>query len=192
MKFKISGRKIQYGDCKGENILIPGIKSEKDIPEKVKTFFNNSYEFLEYLVGKENIIYAEIHYDEDTPHMHFYFLPVVNLVRRKVYETDKDGNLIKHEVIGNDGNKKLLPIQNKDADGKNMFTIEKGKFLNCDQFWKELGGKASFAKIQDDYNEFITNKGYKLFRGTIGDNVYHKTKAQNEIEDMNKQIEKIK
>ena len=33
-----------------------------------------------------------IHYDEDTPHMHFYFLPVVNQVRRKVFETDKDGN----------------------------------------------------------------------------------------------------
>ena len=73
-----------------------------------------------------------------------------------------------------------------------MFTIEKGKFLNCDQFWKELGGKASFAKIQDDYNEFITDKGYKLFRGNIGDNVYHKTKAQKEIEDMNKQIEEMK
>jgi len=192
MKFKISGRKIQYGDRKGEDILIPDIKTENDIPERVKTFFNDSYEFLENLVGKENIIYAEIHYDEDTPHMHFYFLPVVNQVRRKVFETDKDGNLIKHEVIGKDGNKKLLPIQKKDADGKNMFTIEKGKFLNCDQFWKELGGKASFAKIQDDYNEFITNKGYKLFRGNIGDNVYHKTKAQKEIEDMNKQIEEMK
>lgn len=192
MKFKKSGRKIQYGDHKGEDILIPDIKSENDIPEKVKTFFDDSYEFLENLVGKENIIYAEIHYDEDTPHMHFYFLPVVNQVRRKVFETDKDGNLIKHEVVGKDGNKKLLPIQKKDADGKNMFTIENGKFLNCDQFWKELGGKASFAKIQDDYNKFITDKGYKLFRGKIGDNVYHKTKAQKEIEDMNKQLEEMK
>ena len=92
MKFKISGRKIQYGNRKGEDLLIPDIKNENDIPEKVKTFFNDSYEFLENLVGKENIIYAEIHYDEDTPHMHFYFLPVVNQVRRKVFETDKDGN----------------------------------------------------------------------------------------------------
>lgn len=45
--------------------------------------------------------------------MHFYFLPVVNEVKRKVFETDKDGNLLKHEVIGKDGNKKLLPIQKK-------------------------------------------------------------------------------
>ena len=192
MNFKPSGRKIEYGKNKGEEILIPDIKDEKDIPEKVKTFFKDSYNFLEDLIGKENIVYAEVHYDEDTPHMHFYFIPVVNEVKRKVFETDSKGNLVKHEVIGKDGIKKLLPIQKKDASGKNMFTTEKGKFVNCDQFWKEKGGKASYAKIQDDYNKYINDKGYNLFRGNIGDNVYHKTKAQKEIEDMNNQIEEMK
>ena len=192
MNFKPSGRKIEYGKNKGEDILIPDIKDEKDIPEKVKTFFKDSYDFLEDLVGKENIVYAEVHYDEDTPHMHFYFIPVVNEVKRKVFETDSKGNLAKHEVTGKDGIKKLLPIQKKDANGKNMFTTEKGKFVNCDQFWKEKGGKASYAKIQDDYNKYINDKGYNLFRGNIGDNVYHKTKAQKEIEDMNNQIEEMK
>ena len=192
MNFKPSGRKIEYGKNKGEDILIPNIKDEKDIPEKVKTFFKDSYDFLEDLVGKENIVYAEVHYDEDTPHMHFYFIPVVNEVKRKVFETDSKGNLIKHEVIGKDGIKKLLPIQKKDASGKNMFTTEKGKFVNCDQFWKEKGGKASYAKIQDDYNKYINDKGYNLFRGNIGDNVYHKTKAQKQIEDMNNQIDEMK
>ena len=192
MNFKPSGRKIEYGKNKGEDILIPDIKDEKDIPEKVKTFFKDSYDFLEDLVGKENIVYVEVHYDEDTPHMHFYFIPVVNEVKRKVFETDSKGNLVKHEVTGKDGIKKLLPIQKKDASGKNMFTTEKGKFVNCDQFWKEKGGKASYAKIQDDYNKYINDKGYNLFRGNIGDNVYHKTKAQKEIEDMNNQIEEMK
>lgn len=192
MNFKPSGRKIEYGKNKGEDILIPNIKDEKDIPEKVKTFFKDSYDFLKDLVGKENIVYAEVHYDEDTPHMHFYFIPVVNEVKRKVFETDSKGNLVKHEVTGKDGIKKLLPIQKKDANGKNMFTTEKGKFVNCDQFWKEKGGKASYAKIQDDYNKYINDKGYNLFRGNIGDNVHHKTKAQKEIEDMNNQIEEMK
>ena len=192
MNFKPSDRKIEYRKNKGEDILIPDIKDEKDIPEKVKTFFKDSYDFLEDLVGKENIVYAEVHYDEDTPHMHFYFIHVVNEVKRKVFETDSKGNLVKHEVTGKDGIKKLLPIQKKDASGKNMFTTEKGKFVNCDQFWKEKGGKASYAKIQDDYNKYINDKGYNLFRGNIGDNVYHKTKAQKEIEDMNNQIEEMK
>ncbi len=149
MKFKKSDRIHQVGKDKGKPILIPDIKSSEDIPEKVKEFFDSSYEFLENLVGKENIVYAEIHYDEDTPHMHFYFLPVVNEVKRKLFEKDKNGNLVKHEVIGKDGNKKLMPIQKKDSNGNNMFETIQGKFLNCDQFWKELGGKTSYAKIQD-------------------------------------------
>ena len=86
----------------------------------------------------------------------------------------------------------MYPVQKKDKDGKNIFKVEKGKFLNCDQFWKTLGGKTSYAKIQDDYNKFITEKGYNLFRGNIGDNKYHKTKAQKEIEDLNEQISEMK
>lgn len=192
MKFKESNRIYQVGKKKGQPILIPDIKSENDIPEKVKNFFDDSFQFLENLVGKENIVYAEIHYDEDTPHMHFYFLPIVDEVRRKVFETDQNGNLVKHEVIGKDGNKKLLPIQKKDENGKNMFVVEKGKFLNCDQFWKNKGGKTSYAKIQDDYNKYITEKGFNLYRGNIGANVLHRTKAQKEIDDLNEQINEMK
>ena len=86
----------------------------------------------------------------------------------------------------------MLPIQKKDQNGKNMFKIEKGKFLNCDQFWKDLGGKTSFAKIQDEYNKYILEKGFNLFRGNIGDNKHHKTKAQKEIEDLNIQLNEMK
>ena len=192
MKFKESERIIQVGKNKGKKILIPDIKSEEDIPEKVKTFFDDSYKFLENLVGKENIIYSAIHYDEDTSHMHFYFLPIVNEVKRKIFETDSNGNIIYCEKTGKDGNKKMLPIQKKDQNGKNMFKIEKGKFLNCDQFWKDLGGKTSFAKIQDEYNKYILEKGFNLFRGNIGDNKHHKTKAQKEIEDLNIQLNEMK
>lgn len=192
MKFKESDRIYQVGKKKGQPVLVPDIKTDNDIPEKVKQFFNDSYNFLEQLVGKENIVYAEVHYDEDTPHMHFYFLPVVNEVRRKVFETDNNGIIIKYEVVGKDGIARLVPIQKKDKDGKNMYTTEKGKFLNCDQFWKDKGGKASFAKIQNDFNKYITEKGFNLYRGNIGDNIEHKTKAQQEIDELNAQINTIK
>ena len=192
MKFKASDRIQQVGKNKGKPIYIPDIKSDEDIPEKVKDFFKDSYNFLEELVGKDNIVYAEVHYDEDTPHLQFYFIPVVNEVKRKVFETDTNGNIIYREGIDKKGNKKMYPVQKKDKDGKNIFKVEKGKFLNCDQFWKTLGGKTSYAKIQDDYNKFITEKGYNLFRGNIGDNKYHKTKAQKEIEDLNEQISEMK
>ena len=192
MKFKESDRVYQVGKKKGRPVLVPDIKTSNDIPDKVKNFFDEGYTFLEQLVGKENIVYAEVHYDEDTPHMHFYFLPVVTEVRRKVFETNSNGTIIKHEVVGKDGITKLVPIQKKDENGKIMYTTEKGKFLNCDQFWKDKGGKTSFAKIQDDYNKYITEKGFNLYRGNIGDNVQHKTKAQQEIDELNAQINDIK
>lgn len=192
MKFKDSGRTHQVGHDKGKPILVPDIKSDDDIPEKVKEFFNDSYNFLENLVGKDNVVYAQIHYDEDTPHLHFYFMPIVNEVKRKVFETDTNGNIIYREGIDKKGNKKMYPVQKKDKNGKNIFKTETGKFLNCDQFWKTLGGKTSYAKIQDDYNKYITEKGYHLFRGNIGDNKHHKTKAEKEIEDLNEQISEMK
>ena len=192
MKFKESNRTHQVGKDKGKPILVPDIKSKEDIPKKVMDFFDDSYKFLEELVGKDNIVYAEIHFDEDTPHLQFYFIPVVDEVKRKVFKTDTNGNIIYREGIDKKGNKKMYPVQKKDKDGKNIFKVEKGKFLNCDQFWKTLGGKTSYAKIQDDYNKFITEKGYNLFRGNIGDNKHHKTKAQKEIEDLNEQISEMK
>ena len=191
MKFVDSGRIHQRGKNKGKPILVPDIKSIEDIPDKVREFFDESYKFLENIVGKENIVYAGIHYDEDTPHMHFYFLPVVNNVKRKVFEKDKDGNLIKHEVIDKNGYTKLLPIQKKDENGKNMFEIQKGRFLNCDQFWKQLGGKASYARIQDKYNEYIINKGFNLYRGNIGNNIEHQDKATYTLNELQAQIDNI-
>lgn len=192
MKFKANDRIQQVGKDKGKPIYISDIKSDDDIPEKVKIFFKDSYNFLEELVGKDNIVYAEVHYDEDTPHMHFYFMSIVDEVRRKVFETDLNGNIIYREGIDKKENKKMYPVQKKDENGKNIFKVEQGKFLNCDQFWKALGGKVSYAKIQDDYNKYITEKGYKLFRGNIGDNKHHITKVKKEIEDLNEQIEEMK
>ena len=134
MKFKESNRTHQVGKDKGKPILVPDIKSKEDIPEKVKKFFDESYSFLENLVGKDNVIYAEIHYDEDTPHLHFYFMPIVSVVKRKVFETDSNGNIVYREGIDKKGNKKMYPVQKKEINGKNIFKTETGKFLNCDQF----------------------------------------------------------
>ena len=188
MKFKESNRTHQVGKDKGKPILVPDIKSKENIPKKVMDFFNDSYKFLEELVGKDNVVYAEIHFDEDTPHLQLYFIPVVNEVKRKVFETDTNGNIIYREGI----DKKCIQFKRKIKTEKTFLRLKKGIFLNCDQFWKTLGGKTSYAKIQDNYNKFITEKGYNLFRGNIGDNKHHKTKAQKEIEDLNEQISEMK
>ncbi len=192
MKFKDSGRTYQVGEKEGQPILVPDIKNENDIPEKIKEYFKESYDFLSKYVGSENVVYASVHLDEDTPHMHFYFTPVVNEVRRKTFVTDNNNNLIKKEIIDKHGNKKLVPIQLKDENGKNIYTVEKGKFLNSDQFWKDKGGKTSFAKAQDEYNEYINSKGFNLFRGEIGSNKEHIDKATHNYNSIKNNVDNLK
>ena len=41
-----------------------------------KRFFQDSYDFLANRYGAENVISATVHLDEQTPHMHFNFVPV--------------------------------------------------------------------------------------------------------------------
>ena len=158
---------------------------------RAKKFFDESLNFIKEYVGSENIRYAAIHLDESTPHMHIYFTPVVNEVKRKVFELDENGHQLKHEIINKNGEKKLVPIQKKDENGKNIYETVKGKFLNSDQFWKQKGGNASYTLLQDDYNEFIKSKGFNLFRGEIGGDKTHLTNAmkqQIELNALNREI----
>lgn len=187
MKFENTGEFHTEGKYKGEPIQKALIKSKEDIPEKVLEYFNYSNEFMCNLVGKENVIYSAIHFDENTPHMHFYFTPIVHEVKRKVFETDKDGHQILKPYITKDGIEKMIPIQKKDENGKNVYEIEYGNFLNSDQFWKDKGFKTSYAKIQDEYNKFINEKGFNLDRGEVGANKHHLTKAEKQLKDLQEQ-----
>ena len=57
--------------------------------EESRRYFQESYNFIcNYKnLGEENIISAVVHIDEDTPHMHLLFIPVVHI-------KDKQGNKI--------------------------------------------------------------------------------------------------
>lgn len=57
--------------------------------EESKRYFKESYDFIcKYKnLGEQNIISAVVHMDEDAPHMHLLFIPVV-------HTTDKQGNKI--------------------------------------------------------------------------------------------------
>ncbi len=192
MNFEDTGRLYLTGEHKGESVEKTIIKKKEDIPEKVLEYFQSSHDFMCDLVGKENVVYSAVHFDEDTPHMHFYFTPVVNEVHRKVFETDNEGKQIMKSYINKDGIEKMIPIQKKDENGNNMYVIEKGKFLNSDQFWKNKGFKTSYAKIQDDYNKYITDKGFNLDRGEICANKHHLTKAEKQLQELQEETKIIK
>lgn len=59
-------------------------------PEDTKQFFEQAKTFLEEEYGKENLLYATVHMDEKTPHMHYGVVPIT-----------KDGRLSAKEVVGN-------------------------------------------------------------------------------------------
>ena len=191
LPMKDTGRVHIEGKHIGEPIFCPDIKSKEDIPEPVLEYFNESYRFLSNIVGKENVVYAGVHFDEDTPHMHFYFLPVVDHVRRKVFETDESGKRLTKQIYTKNNTIKNVPIQKLNEKGKPIQEVEYGKFLNTDEFWKQLGGKASFARLQDQYNEYITSKGFELDRGEIGANKHHQDKAEHNIKVLEDKIDKL-
>jgi hypothetical protein len=192
MEFKDTGEFYKTGDNAGKPIRHVIIDDNHKLPTEIKRFFDESLNFISNFVGKENIRYAAIHLDESTPHLHIYFTPVVNEVKRKVFELDENGHQLKHEITNKKGEKKLVPIQKKDDNGKNIYETVKGKFLNSDQFWKQKGGNASYTLLQDDYNEFIKSKGFNLFRGEIGGDKTHLTNAMKQQIELNALNQEIK
>lgn len=61
-----------------ENSKAISLLNSKDNKNKyLDNFFKETYNFLADKYGKENIISANVHLDETTPHMHFAFVPVV-------------------------------------------------------------------------------------------------------------------
>ncbi len=181
LPMKATDRIHKEGKHIGEPILCPDLKAKEDIPNKVYEFFNESYNFVSNYVGKDNIVYASIHMDEDTPHLHIYWLPVVDSVQRKLFQTDENGKRITKEIVKEDGTIKQIPVLSKDPNGKQIYKIEYGNFLDNDQFWKQRGGLNSYAKMQDAFNEYITSKGFDLDRGKIGAHKQHQEKLEYTI-----------
>ena len=96
--------------------------------EENKRYFEESYKFIcEYKnLGKQNIISAVVHMDEDTPHMHLLFIPVVHTI-------DKQGNKI-DKVCCRDfwkGKNSYRDLQNayfKHVSEK-LFNLERGELV---------------------------------------------------------------
>lgn len=191
LPFKETDRKYKTGKKEGQNIWTPDIKSKDDIPEEVIKYFDEIYNFLKELVGEENIVMAQVHFDEYTSHLQAYFLPVVDEVKRKCYQRDKDGNLIKEIKKDRNGKDKEVLILFRDKNGEMVYETVKGKFLNNDQFWKDLSGRNSFSKLQDRFNKYITSKGFNLDRGEIGANKVHQTKLEYKINELKSEVNNL-
>ena len=73
---------------------------DNQTPEDTKQFFEYAKEFLEQEYGKDNLLYATVHMDEKTPHMHYGVVPITD-----------DGRLSAKEVVGS--KKTLIEFQDR-------------------------------------------------------------------------------
>ena len=100
--------------------------------------------------------------------------------------------MIKEKSLTKDGKETYTPKLLRGKDGKIVYEDIKGNFLNNDQFWKSRGGKTSYANLQDSFNKFITDKGFKLYRGDIGANVEYQSKLEYQVKELEAQLDGIK
>lgn len=192
MKLKNTDRIYQSGDKKGQIVKVPNIKSKDDIPQAVTYFFDSCMDFLKDYVGEENIVLAQIHYDEDTPHLQAYFMPILNEINKKCYEKDNNGNIIKEKYTNKNGEISFKSKLLRDEFGKIVYKKVKGNFLNNDQFWKNKGGKNSFFNAQNSFNKFINERGFNLDRGEIGANKKHTTKLEYELGELKAELKDLR
>src|SRR5699024_2756719 len=89
---------------------------DNQTPEDTKQFFEYAKEFLEQEYGKDNLLYATVHMDEKTPHMHYGVVPITD-----------DGRLSAKEVVGN--KKALTEFQDRFNEYVNQrgYDLERGQ-----------------------------------------------------------------
>ena len=62
------------------------------------------------------------------------------------------------------------------------------KRINCSEFWK---GRDSYSKLQDEYYDFITNRGYDLERGIKGSTAEHLSVAEYKLKKSSEQLAEV-
>lgn len=70
---------VHLSKRKDVNVLCDWVvTAPKDLPEnQLNSFFRHTVDFLKEKYGEENTVSAYVHMDENTPHIHFAFIPVV-------------------------------------------------------------------------------------------------------------------
>jgi len=212
-----SGKKIRKDAVLLSEFLITSDKEffDKISPSEQKRNFETAHEFPADRYGEKNLIYATVHYDEKTPHMHVGFVPVT-----------EDGRLSAKDFFGQ--KKQLVSLQddfNKYLK-QNDFELERGvsssrkhvetakyKALTFQSMEKEAQEKyeRTMGHIQeiDDKSKSIANIEAKKVLGLVGmkeqdykslvdyatNGVAYQFKAENlqkELEKTQKEVTQLK
>lgn len=122
--------------------------------EEQRSFFEKSARYLQDFFGKENCIYAVVHYDEHTPHMHFGFVPLT-----------MENKLCAKEVISRSA---LLRLQDEMPKylQENGFHIERGEAGSVAVHKSVKKYKADMEKEKMELEFSIQKEKQKLSRFT--------------------------
>lgn len=83
--------------CCGVVITLPAELHSSDLASQNR-FFNHCTDFIKQKFGEKNCIYATIHHDETTPHVHIGFVPVTQ-IERKYRSKAKKGQTYTQERV---------------------------------------------------------------------------------------------
>lgn len=101
--------------------------------EREREFFQANYDLIAEKYGKENIISARVHKDEETPHMHLVLVPFTQDNRLSAKELFDRGNLRELQDFALKLQEKGFDIERgKDAEGKNKH-LETKKFKEIEK-----------------------------------------------------------
>lgn len=149
---------------------------------ETKRYFEECYKFIcNYNnLGEENIISAVVHLDEETPHMHLVYIPVVK-------KMDKQGNIIKKisasEFWKGKGSYKVLQDKFYEYVKSKGFNLERGKentereHLNTDDmknltnFYNTKTIKESIEKTKDERIKYSDIQEFYKYENFTKDNV---------------------
>lgn len=130
----------------GSGFFVPNNERE------CRDFFQYAYDFFKEKHGEDNIISANVHMDENKPHMHFIFTPIV--------EDKKDGHLkvcAKEALQGCYGAKMQIDIQDYISKrmGKELHMVRK-ETVDYERNIKELKKKTlnqQYAQLSREINK---------------------------------------
>lgn len=113
---------------------------EKLSPEREKEFFKSNLAFIQERYGKENVMYASVHKDETTPHMHVGLVPITKekkLSAKQIFNKVEMKQL--QEAIGKHNEK--FGLLRGEPSGKKYLEIHQFKLEAKKEELKELEQK---------------------------------------------------
>lgn len=144
-------RKIRKDAVKHIDGLITSDNSffEQLTPEETKMFFEHAKSFLEQEYGKDNLLYATVHMDELTPHMHYGIVPIT-----------EDGRLSAKEVVGN--KKALTEFQDRFNEYINSCGYELSRGISRELTPRQHEQVSRYKQLTDYHKEEYERQSQKL------------------------------